>query len=96
MNNVKLLIVRIGGAGVIKTFEGRFAWTLLSLIEAGERGITTLKNPAPRLSHYIFVLRREGVAIETVKEYHGGPYRGCHGRYVLRCTVQVLERRDAS
>lgn len=63
---------------------GRFAWTLRQLIEAGRKGITSLERPAPRLSHYIYILRRDhGLAIETRPEQHDGPYPGRHGRYIL-------------
>ena len=97
MSAVKKLTVRIGTpAGPMKTFEGRFAWTLLRLIEAGERGVTPIDWPAPRWSHYVFVLRREGLAIETIEERHAGPYAGRHGRYVLRTPVGIIERRDAA
>ena len=62
---------RIGGPdGVVKRFKGRFAWTLDQLVKAGKLGITPLDMPAPRWSHYVFVLRREGVPIETIEEKH--------------------------
>jgi hypothetical protein len=89
--------VRIGGpGGVVKRFEGRFAWTLLRLIEAGDRGVTPLESPAPRWSHYVYGIRREGVAIETIDEHHSGPYPGRHGRYVLRIPIEIIARRDAA
>jgi hypothetical protein len=97
MKSVLRLTVEIGGhGGFIKTFEGRFAWALLRLIEAGEHGITPIERPAPRWSHYVFVLRREGLVVETIEERHAGPYAGRHGRYVLRTAVVVIERRDAA
>ena len=83
---------RIGGPdGVVKRFKGRFAWTLDQLVKAGKLGITPLDMPAPRWSHYVFVLRREGVPIETIEEKHGGPYSGRHARYVLNGPVQILD-----
>ncbi len=69
---------------------GRDAWALAQLIQAGERGLTTLQNPAPRWSHYIFKLRRMGVLIETENEAHDGPYAGHHARYRLRSQIRVL------
>ena len=83
---------RVGGHdGVIKHFRGRFAWALDQLVRAGEFGVTPLENPAPRWSHYIFVLRREGVSIDTIQERHSGPYSGRHARYVLAETVEILD-----
>jgi hypothetical protein len=97
MNGVLKLTVKIGGhGGITKTFDGRFAWTLLRLIEAGENGVTPMERPAPRWSAYVFVLRREGLVIETIEERHSGPYAGRHGRYVLRTAVVVIDRKDAA
>jgi hypothetical protein len=91
-NSVVQLTVQIGGVdGPVKRLSGRFAWALATLIEAGERGATPIERPAPRWSHYVHILRREGFAIETIEERHGGPYRGWHGRYVLRSSVAVVE-----
>jgi hypothetical protein len=78
-----------------QTFVGRFAWTLNELIGAGEKGVTPLERPAPRWSHYVFRLRREGVAIETITEAHAGAYSGSHARYVLRSKATVLATRRA-
>jgi hypothetical protein len=70
---------------------GRFAWALLRLHRAGEAGITSLENPAPRLSHYIFGLRRDGLDITTEYEDHGGDFAGRHGRYRLATPIEVVE-----
>jgi hypothetical protein len=70
---------------------GRFAWALLQLHRAGEAGITSLENPAPRLSHYVYGLRRDGLAIETTYEDHGGDFAGGHGRYRLITLIEVVE-----
>jgi hypothetical protein len=35
---------------------GRMAWALERLIQAGKNGVTTLEEPAPRWSHYIYQL----------------------------------------
>lgn len=72
------------------TFEGREAWALGHLIEAGKRGVTPIERPAPRWSHYIFMLRKAGLSIETIHEPHGGPFSGHHGRYVLHSTFRLL------
>lgn len=79
-----------------KTFCGRLAATLDLLIKSGERGITAFDNPGPRLSDYVFKLRKAGLTIETVWEKHSGPYAGEHGRYVLRTAVhRVSEKKFA-
>jgi hypothetical protein len=82
--------VRIHGLRDV-TVNGRNAWALLRLIEAGENGCTPLERPAPRWSDYIFQLRGMGFVIETIHERHGGPFPGNHGRYVLRSRVTVLQ-----
>lgn len=89
---VTFIRARIGGpSGVEKRFKGRFAWTLSELVLAGGRGVTPIERPAPRWSHYVWMLRRQGVPIETVEEQHGGPYAGRHARYVLSAPVGILE-----
>ncbi len=89
-NPVVRITVETGG-GSQMTAVGRDAWALFELLEAGERGVTPLDQPAPRWSHYIFKFRRAGLIIETVDEKHGGAYSGTHARYVLRTPVQVVE-----
>jgi hypothetical protein len=74
---------------------GRMAWALERLIQAGENGVTTLEDPAPRWSHYIYQLRRSGIAVDTEHESHGGPYSGHHGRYRLTTPVEIIERVSA-
>lgn len=87
-------IVRIearrGDSGSTVIATGREAWALARLIEAGEVGCTPIEQPAPRWSHYVFLLRRRGLDIETIEERHGGPFKGSHGRYVLRTPMTVL------
>ena len=75
---------------------GREAWALGKLIEAGERGCTPIDQPAPRWSHYIFLLRRRGILVETIHEGHSGPFAGHHARYVLRTRLTVIETVRAS
>lgn len=76
---------------------GRDAWALMQLLKAGDGGLTTLQNPAPRWSHYIWKLRAQGVNIETIDEAHGGLFSGSHARYILRSLVRVVDlNQDAS
>lgn len=83
------LRAKIDGAPERK-FVGRFAWALSELIRAGQKGVTPIERPAPRWSHYVFRLRRDGVGIATVEEPHGGSYAGRHARYVLTTPVVVV------
>lgn len=76
--------------GTEARYKGREAWALYELILAGERGCTPINNPAPRWSHYVFLLRRHGLNVETIDESHGGPFAGSHARYVLRSKLQVI------
>ena len=87
--NVVRLVARIDG-GEPRTFGGRVAQTLHRLAVVGDRGLSSIENIGPRLSHYIFVLRRAGVGIVTIDEKHGGPYAGEHGRYRLTVPVEIL------
>ena len=78
------------------TVTGRIAETLLSLIEAGPRGITSLEafqaGWAVRLAAYVHRLRSDcRLAIETRREPHRG---GNHARYVLLSPVNVMARSD--
>ncbi len=76
--------------GVSKVFTGREAWTLDKLIDAGSKGVRAIDRPAPRWSHYVMMLRRAGLIIETIRETHGGAYAGHHGRYVLQTPLAVV------
>ncbi|SEQ46375.1 winged helix domain-containing protein [Thalassovita taeanensis] len=69
--------------------KGRLAWTMLELVKAGESGITSLHNPAPRISHYVMTLRRKGVVIDTEMQPHGGAFPGEHGVYRLKSAVTI-------
>lgn len=76
---------------------GRDAWMLDRLLEAGPGGCTSLENPAPRTSHYVYKLRtRFGLNIETITEPHDGPYAGHHARYILRTRVTPVGQGDAA
>jgi hypothetical protein len=76
--------------GSRQTFQGREAWTLRHLLNAGPAGITTLEQPAPRWSHYVFKLRKAGLVITTARESHSGAYPGSHGRYRLETPVTIV------
>lgn len=69
--------------------SGRVQWALNELRKAGETGITSIENPAPRLAAYVHDLRGMGVEIETITEAHEGDFPGHHGRYVLRSGVSL-------
>lgn len=77
-----------GGARRV-ALTGRVAWTMLELAEAGDTGCTPVTHPAPRWSDYVFRLRKDGFAVETITEKHGGPFSGTHARYVLRDRVTL-------
>lgn len=68
---------------------GRVLWALTELRKAGQKGITSVENPAPRLAAYVHDLRGLGVEIETITEPHEGAFPGWHGRYVLRSGVTL-------
>jgi hypothetical protein len=76
--------------GRVASFIGREAWCLRRLIEAGPKGLTTIDHPAPRWSHYVFKLRKAGLAISTDVELHRGSYPGHHGRYRLETPLTVV------
>jgi len=70
----------------------REIWALDEMIKAGETGCTAIDTPGPRWSGYVYKLKRNhGLSIETINEAHGGPFKGTHGRYVLRSTVRAVE-----
>ena len=69
----------------------REAWALDELIQAGEIGCTPIDNPAPRWSGYVHKLKKNhSLSIQTITEPHGGPFKGTHGRYVLRSIVKAV------
>jgi hypothetical protein len=77
--------------GSQQSFVGREAWTLRHLVNAGLTGVTTIDHPAPRWSHYVYKLRKAGLAISTDYEGHKGDFPGTHGRYRLETPVTVIE-----
>ena len=58
-----------------KKVSGRMAWALERLVQAGDQGVTTLEEPAPRWSHYIYQLRGIGIDVETEHRIPRRPIR---------------------
>jgi hypothetical protein len=81
--------IETGEMPITLHLKGRLAWTMLELVKAGDKGITPLHNPAPRVSHYVMTLRRKGVAIETDMQPHGGAFPCEHGVYRLKSAVTI-------
>ena len=79
------------GYGPLKTATGREDQTIIALVKAGPKGITSLETFqagwAVRLGAYIFDLKKMGVPIVTRWEPHEG---GKHGRYKLTCQVEIV------
>jgi hypothetical protein len=74
---------------------GRPAWLFDLLQSAGEQGVTTLQLPAGvRVSHYILILRRADLVIESVREPNEGEFSGSHVRYVDRSGARIIDRSD--
>ena len=48
---------------------GRDAWALECLFAAGPGGCTPLTHVGPRWSHYVWKIRRTGIAVETITEF---------------------------
>ena len=69
---------------------GREAWCLNELVRAGIAGITARQFPGARISHYVFCLRGQGLAIETKSEANTGAFAGSHGRYTLQSRVRII------
>lgn len=90
-HSLTVAVLEPGGERTIRVV-GQFARTLDALIAAGQAGTTALdiSTWALRLSHYIFILRKDyGLLIEMKREAHA---TGEHGRYFLRSEVRVIER----
>jgi hypothetical protein len=78
------------------TVTGRAAWMLQQLMAADKTGVTAAQHPGARIAHYVFLLRREGLIIETIHESHGGPFPGSHARYRLASDVSIINQRAAA
>jgi hypothetical protein len=83
-------IVADDGSETKVTLQGRVRWALECLLAAGPKGCTPIDHPGPRWSGYTHCLRGMGLAIETLYEPHGGPFKGTHARYVLRSRVKPV------
>lgn len=90
MAEVRAITIRIGENEGTQTFEGRAAWALANLVGAGAKGCTPLDHPGPRWAHYVYLLRKAGLVVETLHEQHYGTYAGHHGRYILRSPVSIV------
>ena len=84
-------IFRIGD-GLEISATGREAQTIIALVDAGPKGITSLETFyagwAVRLGAYIFDLKAMGVPIRSTREPHDG---GNHARYYLAGSVELTE-----
>lgn len=90
MSTSKLVVwYRALPGGIPRTVKGRVAWALIQLAAAGSRGCTSHDTPAPRWAAYVHRLRERGLHVVTFEEEHGGPFAGCHVRYVLGGPVAV-------
>jgi hypothetical protein len=82
-------------SGMVREAVGREAETLVALVRAGPRGITSLDafraGWAVRLAAYVRDLRLMGVPIRTARESHAG---GSHARYSLEARIDLLWRSD--
>ena len=80
------------GDGPAITATGREAQTIVALVTAGPKGITSLETFlagwAVRLGAYVFDLKAMGVPIRSTREPHDG---GNHARYYLAGPVELLE-----
>ena len=74
------------------TATGREAQTIVALVQAGAKGITSLETFqagwAVRLGAYIFDLKAMGVPIRATREPHDG---GNHARYFLAGLVEIVK-----
>ncbi|NDR59198.1 winged helix domain-containing protein [Aliiruegeria sabulilitoris] len=88
MQKIKAYRVQNGSDDPFRiNITGRVNWAMEQLLAAGDNGCTPIFHPAPRWSHYIWVLRGECVEIETIHEPHEGEFPGTHACYVLRSQV---------
>lgn len=90
MSEIRSVTIRLGEDERTQTFEGRAAWALANLLNAGSAGCTPIDHPGPRWAHYVFLLRKAGLVVETIHEQHYGTYSGHHARYVLRSPVSIV------
>lgn len=77
------------GSAKILHLDGRPAWALKEMIEAGGDGVTAIDYPGVRVADAVFKLRKIGIVIDTIHEAHGGDFKRRHARYVLRSKVEL-------
>jgi hypothetical protein len=94
MSSMNAMDALVGGRPL--ALQGRLAWALQRLIEAGDHGCSYIDEPAPRWSAYIHNLRKLGFSIETKHEYHCGQFPGRHARYYLRGIVTLPQASGAA
>jgi Helix-turn-helix domain len=94
MRNKIKATIRVSDGPAIK-LTGREAQTIVALVEAGPKGITSLETFlagwAVRLGAYIFDLKAMGVPIRATREPHDG---GNHARYYLAGPVEIISVSD--
>lgn len=95
MRKTDFIKFRIAHEDHERVVSGRQAWCLRRLLKAGERGFTTVDDPAPRTSDYVHSLRKAGLNITMTRERHTGQYPGQHGRYRLVDEIIVLHDPEA-
>ncbi|MBZ0216945.1 MAG: hypothetical protein K8F25_10365 [Fimbriimonadaceae bacterium] len=91
IEKIKSLSVRRLDTDEVLSTKGRESWALAQLIVTGPKGFTTLERPAPRTAHYVHLLRKHGLPVQTIEEAHGGTYRGTHARYRLDVPLAILD-----
>ena len=96
IEKIKRLSIRRLDTDEIVSTKGRESWCLAQLLSTGPKGFTTIERPAPRISHYVFQLRKRGLPVQTIDEAHGGPYRGTHARYRLDVPLAIVEMEFAA
>jgi hypothetical protein len=94
MKNRAKAVFRIA-SGPLLTATGREAQTIIALVKAGVKGITSLETFkagwAVRLGAYVFDLKAMGVPIRATREPHDG---GNHARYFIDGHVELIEAFD--
>ncbi|MDX8438332.1 winged helix domain-containing protein [Mesorhizobium australafricanum] len=86
------IVVKVEPDGQPVRLDGRSAWMMKKLVEAGKRGVSTIDLPAGvRVAHYIFLLRRAGFVISTEHASHGGLFSGVHAVYRIESPISILE-----
>jgi hypothetical protein len=86
------IVVKVEPDGQPVRLDGRPAWMMRKLVEAGKRGVSTIDLPAGvRVAHYVFCLRRSGFVISTEHVSHGGVFASTHAVYRIESPIVILE-----